>query len=422
MRRRFLLAAGLPAGVLVLALGAFVAEGGSSAVPTQRLSEAPFVVKVTAEGVLKAAESTPVSTPISAGSAMTLAWIVEDGSRVRAGEVVARFDPSDFQKMLLDGRGDEATAKEKMEKAGASRAATQKDMALDEQTAKAELAHAREFQSTDREIFSRFDIAKSQIDTELAQAKESYAAAMTRAKGALSQTDVELYRIDAAKAAKDAERAEKALAAVEVKAPHDGVMVLARNWQGYLPRPGQTFWPGQKLGEIPDTKNLQAEVYVLEADAGGLTAGQRAEVEPYGTRGEVLVGKVSRVDSLAQPRFPEVPVQYFGATLTFSGPVPSDLVPGQRVRAEILVQDLPKALVVPRQAVYERDGKPVVYLRRWLGSFDAVPVVLGPGALGRVVVRQGLKAGQVIALVEPGRSRERASSPKGAGPPLGGAP
>jgi multidrug efflux pump subunit AcrA (membrane-fusion protein) len=422
VRRRFLLAAGLPAGVLVLALGAFVAEGGSSAVPTQRLSEAPFVVKVTAEGVLKAAESTPVSTPISAGSAMTLAWIVEDGSRVRAGEVVARFDPSDFQKMLLDGRGDEATAKEKMEKAGASRAATQKDMALDEQTAKAELAHAREFQSTDREIFSRFDIAKSQIDTELAQAKESYAAAMTRAKGALSQTDVELYRIDAAKAAKDAERAEKALAAVEVKAPHDGVMVLARNWQGYLPRPGQTFWPGQKLGEIPDTKNLQAEVYVLEADAGGLTAGQRAEVEPYGTRGEVLVGKVSRVDSLAQPRFPEVPVQYFGATLTFSGPVPSDLVPGQRVRAEILVQDLPKALVVPRQAVYERDGKPVVYLQRWLGSFDSVPVVLGPGALGRVVVRQGLKAGQVIALVEPGRSRERASSPKGAGPPLGGAP
>ncbi|OYW04813.1 MAG: hypothetical protein B7X11_02535 [Acidobacteria bacterium 37-65-4] len=132
MRRRLLLAAGLPAGALVLALGAYVAGGGSSAVPTQRLSEAPFVVKVRAEGVLKAAESTPVSTPISAGSAMTLAWIIEDGSRVKAGEVVARFDPSDFQKMLLDGRGDEATAKKKMEKAGASRSATQKDMALDE--------------------------------------------------------------------------------------------------------------------------------------------------------------------------------------------------------------------------------------------------------------------------------------------------
>ncbi len=126
-----------------------------------------------------------------------------------------------------------------------------------------------------------------------------------------------------------------------------------RGWRGNPPQPGDTIWPGQPIAEIPELARMQAEVFVLEADAGGLAADQPARVTIEARGGVEIAGQVERVDKVAKPRVRNVPVQYFGATLSLAATDAATMKPGQRVVARVEVVALPRALVVPRTAVFE---------------------------------------------------------------------
>ncbi len=81
--------------------------------------------------------------------------------------------------------------------------------------------------------------------------------------------------------------------------------------------------------------------------------------------------------------------------------------PGQRVRATLFLEQRKGALLVPRQALFDREGRTVVYRRDAKtpggNGFVPVEVKLGPSSLGRVVVDSGLHAGDVLAMRDPTR-------------------
>jgi multidrug efflux pump subunit AcrA (membrane-fusion protein) len=193
-----------------------------------------------------------------------------------------------------------------------------------------------------------------------------------------------------------------------VRAPYDGVLVLKRDFRGDPVRVGDTVWSGQPLADIPNLSEMEAEVFVLEADAGGLAPGKPAEVTLESQPGVVYPAEIRRVDALAKPRLRGSPVQYFAVVLKLARTDPRVMKPGQRVRAVLLLDDRPGALAVPRQAVFEREGKLVVYRRQRgpKGGFEPVPVELGPSGAGRVVVEKGIAPGDVLALADPTRPKE----------------
>ncbi|HEY0781148.1 MAG TPA: hypothetical protein VGE98_01735, partial [Thermoanaerobaculia bacterium] len=176
---------------------------------------------------------------------------------------------------------------------------------------------------------------------------------------------------------------------------------------------------GQPLGVLPELARMEADVFVLEADAGGLAAGKTAAVGVESAPGRTFPATVMRVESLAKPRFRGSPVQYFAVTLRFQSTDPQIMKPGQRVQASLLLDERKDALTVPRQAVFEPDGKPVVYRQKADGGFAAVPVVLGPSGMGRVVIEAGISAGDVLALADPNRRPEQEPKKKGAPGPTG---
>ena len=67
-------------------------------------------------------------------------------------------------------------------------------------------------------------------------------------------------------------------------------------------------------------------------------------------------------------------------------------------------------LAIPRGAVFEKDGKRVVY-RRSGGAFVPVEVTTARQSISHLVLATGLAAGDVIALRDP--SEKRALSPTG---------
>ena len=380
--------------------------------PVLTLARGPFARRITAEGNLKAAKATPLNAPGN-GLTLKIAWLVDDGSPVKKGEVVVRFDSTQTQKNLDAGRADRGTTDARTVKSTVESGATIHNLERDGRQSHLELETAKTFQSKDPEIFSRHAIFEADIDVALASSREANAYGTMEKKEKLSTADRAILGIDRRKADFKVGRAETEMKALEIVAPHDGFVVFQRDWRGELPAIGQTLWSGVKLAEIPDVNTLAAEVWVLEADAGGLAPGKSARVVVESDPGEVWPGKIERVDGVPKPRVKGVPVQFFGVTVVLERSDPAKMKPGQRVQAALALDERPDALAVPRQAVFEKDGRKIVWRRR--GSrFEEAEVVLGPAALGTVVVEKGLAPGDVIALRDPTRPADDGGAPTGA--------
>jgi multidrug efflux pump subunit AcrA (membrane-fusion protein) len=70
-------------------------------------------------------------------------------------------------------------------------------------------------------------------------------------------------------------------------------------------------------------------------------------------------------------------------------------------RVEIQVEERRKALFVPLEAVFEREGRAYVYVARGRRAV-AREVVLGPSNADFVVVEKGLARGGRVCLRDPG--------------------
>jgi len=379
----------------------------SSDVPTFRVEAVRFARRVTAEGNLKSTKATPLSAPTNAPGQLKIAWIVPDGALLKKDDVVVQFDPTDFETQLQGGREDHDTAGNKMYKTNTEASMTRTNLRRDAHQATDELLAARQFKFDDAEVFSRYQRVESQIDETLAGHKKEHAEGVLGVRDKLSAADRALVTIEQRKADLKIRNAEQGLHALEMRSPYDGILVLQHDWRGDVVRIGDTVWPGSPIGEIPDLKSMKAEVFVLEADAAGLAVGEKATLSVEGKPGSVITGKISQVDKLARPRFPRVPVQYFGATITLDHTDPALMKPGARVRAVLDVENRDGAFSIPRQAIFEKQGKKLVYRKR-AGKFEPVPIEIGSSSAGRVVVTKGLAKGDEIALRDPTEEKDGA--------------
>lgn len=404
-------ALGIGAALVLAACGLVAARRlpdslGAATVATIEVERGTFVREVRAEGTLKSVQATPIVVPPASGRPQRVAFVARDGAPVKAGEVVVRFDPHETEKEAADGRADLRAAASKIDKTKAEAKKTRQGHGLDRALAEEELERARTFALFDEEIFSRHEIIESELDRELYEKKLAAVSGKLDASGRLAATDLALGRIEAGKARFKVTEAEKGLKQLQIEAPHDGLLVLERKWSGEPTYVGDTLWPGQKVAEIPDLSRLEARVHVLEADAAGLKPGLAAQVFIEGRAGPGYPAKVSRVEPVAKPKSSQSPVKYFETTLTLERTDPGLMRPGQRVQAEIRLEEVPDVIAIPRAALFEEDGRRLVY-RQSSPRFTPVEVVVGPSSASRVVIEKGLAPGDRIALRDPAERAAR---------------
>jgi hypothetical protein len=98
------------------------------------------------------------------------------------------------------------------------------------------------------------------------------------------------------------------------------------------------------------------------------------------------------------------------------------LRPGLLADVEIIVEKVPNAIHVPVQAVFEKEGKPVVYVKNG-NRFDERIIKPLKRSESVMVIAEGLKPGEIVALTNPGAKKsDKASDKKAALPssPSGG--
>jgi len=359
---------------------------------------------VAADGLLRAVKATPITVPQDAEGPQRVIWLAADGATLKEGDVVARFDDSELRSRLADGESNRAVALAKLQNERMLLSTSQTDRQRTATTVTRNLDLSRKFQPRDAQIFSRDQILESEIDERLQVAKVEHAGSAKTVDGDVARSKIKMVGVEAGTAAAAIKRAREGLSRLEARAPHGGLFMLRRTWMGEMVKTGDTLWPSESFAEVPMVAEMEAEVFVLEADASGLAQGKKAVVIIEAQPHHPLQAEVVRVETVAKRRQRKSPTQYFAVVLGFKTTDPTLMKPGQRVRAKLtLTQE--DALVVPRPALFDRDGKWVAF-RLEGGRFVPAPVKLGSSTAGLVAITEGLRENDVVSLRDPELSVE----------------
>lgn len=405
-----------PFPVMVVAAAALLAacaKAPTDLTVSERVVRAPARLTIDAQGVLKSAKATPLTVPGQQWSQRQLAWALPDGSRVKQGDLIARF-AAESSKLQL------ATALVDLQRNTLARAA--KEGELEGATGKLEvdlsqveglLAIARRYAGASDGLLARNTILDAVQDEHFLGVKEgtlNWQKSMAATRG-----KAEFALIDAQRAANDKLATDRRsdLDALELKAPHDGLVVLEADWSGEKPRIGASMWAGNNFATLPDTQNMEVELSLPQSEAGGLKEGQLVELAPLGAPEQKVASEISWIAAAAAPRGRDSPVKY----LSFKAKVPADALakyawtPGQRFHATIVLLDAKDTITVPNIALSASGETSEVSLREGGGSAMRT-VKLGVRGPARSQVLDGLKSGDEIVLASPQAQAQAADSGK----------
>jgi hypothetical protein len=98
------------------------------------------------------------------------------------------------------------------------------------------------------------------------------------------------------------------------------------------------------------------------------------------------------------------------------------LRPGLLADVEIQVEKLPDVVHVPAQAVFQKNGQFLVYVRGNNGKFEARPVQLVKQSESMMVISSGVQAGEIVAMADPTADKKKSGEKKstGSGNAMGG--
>ncbi len=300
----------------------------STSVTVAEVARQDLVLPVIAEGSIRARHVSDVSFEI--GGHVERVW-VEEGERVRKGQWLVRLDNRELQLALEEANSRYLT--------GLARLVVEEDGY--EGGERAERVLEQQIEELSR-LEEKGEISRRErLDRQLE-------VGMTAVRDGAYRRELIEVRSGLAQARTDAERLEIQIERTVLRAPFAGVV------SNLELDPGEHVMAGQKALRVVDDVYLEASVGVLESDLAAVAVGKPALLE-IPALGEFLPLTVDVVD-------PEVAAD--SRTCQALLRLESDdqrIKPGMFVRAAIAGQILPQRIVVPREAIVTRDGRPVLF-------------------------------------------------------------
>ena len=351
-------------------------------------------ITVDASGIVASADALRFGPPPSQSWRITIMELAREGSRVKAGDVLARFDGS-----ATDDRVRTKTAELNAKRSELEsllevqlREAEEVKVALAAAESAAEKA-SRKAQGGP-ELYSGLEYKKlleeKAIAAELLEREKERLTLVERVRVAKrEELEAEIRRLES-----EVNGAAAELESFTIRAPRDGLVILGNNRQGQKLDVNDVVNPGMTIVDLANTNDLVVQAEVPEYAAARIAVGQQARVEIDAVGGNEILGSVSSVARIVrrQSRFSQAMVR--DVTVTLPQDVIASLRPGMSAKLEIVVDVQTDALAVPDQSLVYRDGKPGVIVR----GKGWQPIVLGRASAGQHVVSDGIEPGDEVAM------------------------
>jgi membrane fusion protein, heavy metal efflux system len=173
---------------------------------------------------------------------------------------------------------------------------------------------------------------------------------------------------------------------VVIQSPIDGIVT---------DRPkslGEQVQPGELILSLLNPSRVWVWVDLPQESVGDVQLQSAADVRVSAYPDRAFTGRITFIAPAADPDTKKI-----RARVELSNPQ-LRLRPNMLAQVKLGVGKPSSALAVPTAAVVQMENKPVVYLQEAPGTFHRRTIEVGERAAGWVVVRSGLRAGDVIAV------------------------
>jgi RND family efflux transporter MFP subunit len=372
------------------------------AVPTFDVKDAEFIDSLQFRGEVKALKSAIISAPAETGDLQILA-ISADSTQVKPGDTVVEFDKTKTEQDLAQFRSTLKSAQAETDQARAQGRLTEEEDTTALIKARYDVEAAK-LDASKGEILSTIDGAEAKLKLADTEQKLHEAAEKLKSDQAVDRATIESKISAGKKADYDAQRAERALAKMTVRAPAAGMISLTPNWSNddNSPfKPGDHAWPGAAMAELPDVSTLRVAARVDETERGRLAVRQSVNLQLDAIPDRQFTGRLEQISTIASMDFsggwPMRRNFYLEITIDQQDP---RLKPGMTAQVTVVVDRVPNALTIPLQASFERSGQTVAYV--WSGSkFEERLIEVGRRSGDRLLIAKGLKVGDQVAMKDP---------------------
>jgi HlyD family secretion protein len=432
MRSRRTITWAVVALVLCAAIGVLAAvrrtgpRARSTDVPTTVVQRGDLEMKVFVKGELRASHSQMLAAPPIGGGALQLTYLAHTGAVVKKGDLVMEFDPSEQRYKLEQSRSELLQADQEIIKAKADAAvvASQDKVAL--LKARFDVRRAQ-LDVQKNELVSAIDGRKNQLALEGAQRVLAEVEQDVKSRSASNQATIELAQEKRNKAKLAMDQAQENIRKMRVTSPLDGLVSLEKNeGEFYFTgmalleyRAGDQVQPGRNVGQVIDPKEMELSAQSGEMERNNIKEGQTVDFQLDALPGNTFHGLVKTVGSSnSKPFWDAGSANKFEVLIRLTS-TDARMRPGLTAGVYINSDPRKNVLYVPRQALFLKDNKRVVYVRSGESNFNPHEVSIQAENESRAAV-EGLNAGTEIALVDPTSSRKAANA--GAASRAGGAP
>jgi len=401
------------------------------AIETATVQRGVFRVSVSGPGTLEAVQSLAVKPAVN-GTVLKLPTV---GDRVQKGQLIVQLDPTNYNRALENARLALQKAQANLDKL---RADQQSALATARQNlASAEVAYANarrdlEAARTNLEATQKlFDLggasaqslqsardayAKAQASLEIAQVNLNTARQALTLRSNANAQDLKNAQIAVEQARLEVKNAEENLASTKIYAPFDGVVSEVNAQVGSI-GVGATVSNSTALLTLIDDSSVNLPVQIDESEIAKVKVGQKVEVTLDAFSNETFEGVVTAISPSARI---QQNIAVFYVTVNVPNPE-RKLRPGMTAEGEIIAEEIPEALIIPKRAVQTVRNRAYGDVLQPDGSKETVRVVLGPDDGVNQVVLEGLEPRQTVVL--PSRVQPTSNNSSGQGGlrlPIGG--
>lgn len=410
--------------VLAAGIGAVVAASRvrlpakGDEIPLAEVKRGEIDLEVHGIGELRASHSIMLAAPAVGGDALQITHLVRTGQLVRKGDVVFEFDPSEQRYKLEQNHSELLQAEQEITKAKADAAvlaAVDKVVLLKDRYA----VRRAELDVQKNELVSKIDADKNQLALDQARrvlAEQEKDIDSHKASGQAA-TYLAQEKYNKAKLAMD--QAQQNLDKMRVTAPMNGLVSIQKNENasgGFfftgmsLPdyHEGDQVQPGSSIAEVVDPQGLDLTSKIGEAVRSNVQTGQAVEVVFDALPGHVFHGTVKSVGGMSVRQFFSSNTNGTFEVSIQLAETDSRLRSGFTAQLVFLGGSKKNVLYLPRQALFLKDGKRIVYIRKGNG-YEQREVKIESENESRAAI-DGLEEGSSVALVDPTAPRKTSGS------------
>lgn len=410
--------------ILVWSVAALACGGGAVAayrltgstevdVPVAKVRRGDFVISVRVRGEIKSTRSVILTAPQVPDVRITK--LAESGKPVKKGEVVVEFDAAQQEQNLLERNTSVRTVDSEIVQTKASHTIENEADGMNLMTSQYNVERAK-LEASKAEVVSAIDGAKNRIQVGVSQGEQKQVETSITSRKVSHEADIERLDQKKDKTLRDVSQAKDYLSKMVIRAPLDGIVNILPNFKsggsfGQSPpgfKEGDRAWTGAQIAEIPDLSEMRIEMKLDEVDRGKLVPGQLVKI---------------RVDAIPEKEF-TASLDWISpiAALIYKGFGGSDKVfpcratlknldprlrPGMSASAEVIIEREPSVLLIPSRASFLQKGKPAVFIQKGQ-QFLVRTIEVGRRNDEDLVVRSGLKEGELVTLENPAEAAKRA--------------